>query len=73
VGLVSSITGATGGSGNLSISLSNVARLAAHPKFVWVFNANCDGTIRTRYNSGSKPEYLCNITVHTAIDKPILE
>jgi hypothetical protein len=25
--------------------LSNVARLAAHPKFVWVFNANCDGTI----------------------------
>jgi hypothetical protein len=26
-------------------SLINVARLAAHPKFVWVFNANCDGTI----------------------------
>jgi hypothetical protein len=26
-------------------NLSNVARLAAHPKFVWVFNANCDGTI----------------------------
>jgi hypothetical protein len=25
--------------------LSNVARLAAHPKFVWVFNAHCDGTI----------------------------
>jgi hypothetical protein len=25
----------TGGSGNLSSSLSNVARLAAHPKFVW--------------------------------------
>jgi hypothetical protein len=25
--------------------LSNVARLAAHPKFVCVFNANCDGTI----------------------------
>jgi hypothetical protein len=25
--------------------LSNVAKLAAHPKFVWVFNANCDGTI----------------------------
>jgi hypothetical protein len=32
-------------SGNLSISLSNVARLLAHPKFVWVFNVNCDGTI----------------------------
>jgi hypothetical protein len=26
-------------------SLSNVAKLAAHSKFVWVFNANCDGTI----------------------------
>jgi hypothetical protein len=25
--------------------LSNVAKLAAHPKFVWVFNANCEGTI----------------------------
>jgi hypothetical protein len=33
------------GSGNLSTSLFNVARLAAHPKFVWVFNANCAGTI----------------------------
>jgi hypothetical protein len=39
------IGGATGASGNLSISLSNVARLPAHPKFVWVFNANYDGTI----------------------------
>jgi hypothetical protein len=35
----------TGGSGNLSTSVSNVARPAAHRKFVWVFNANCDGTI----------------------------
>jgi hypothetical protein len=26
-------------------SLSNVAKLAAHPKFVWVFNANCDETV----------------------------
>jgi hypothetical protein len=25
--------------------LSNVTKLAAHAKFVWVFNANCDGTI----------------------------
>jgi hypothetical protein len=25
--------------------LSNVARLAAHQKFVWVFNADCNGTI----------------------------
>jgi hypothetical protein len=48
VRLVSPIGGATGGSGNLSTSLSNVARLAAHPKFVWVFSANCDGT--TIYN-----------------------
>jgi hypothetical protein len=45
VRLESPIGGATGGSGNLSTSLSNVARLAAHLKFVWVFNANCDGTI----------------------------
>jgi hypothetical protein len=45
VRLVSPIGGATGGSGNLSTSLSNVARLSAHPKFVWVFKANCDGTI----------------------------
>jgi hypothetical protein len=36
---------AAGGSVNLSTSLSNVAKLAAHPKFLWVFNANCDGTI----------------------------
>jgi hypothetical protein len=42
VRLVSPIGGDTGGSGNLSTSLSNVARLAAHPKFLWVFNANCD-------------------------------
>jgi hypothetical protein len=41
VRLVSPIGGDPGGSGNLS----NVARLAAHPKFVWVFNANYDGTI----------------------------
>jgi hypothetical protein len=41
VRLVSPIGGAPSGSGNLS----NVARLAAHPKFVWVFNANCDVTI----------------------------
>jgi hypothetical protein len=34
---------AAGGSVDLSTSLSNVAKLAAHPKFVWVFNANCDG------------------------------
>jgi hypothetical protein len=36
---------ALGGSGNLSTSLSNVPRLWAHPKFVWIFNANYDGTI----------------------------
>jgi hypothetical protein len=45
VRLISPIGDATGGNGNLSTSLSNVARLVAHPKFVWVFNANCDGTI----------------------------
>jgi hypothetical protein len=44
VRLVTPIGGAAGGSGNLFTSLSNVARLAAHPKFVWVFNANYDGT-----------------------------
>jgi hypothetical protein len=41
----SPIGSAAGGSVNLSTSLSNIAKLAAHPKFVWVFNANCDGTI----------------------------
>jgi hypothetical protein len=45
VRLVSLIGGATGGCGNLYTSLSNVARLAVHPKFVWVFSANYDGTI----------------------------
>jgi hypothetical protein len=45
VRLASPIGSAAGGSVNLSSSLSNVVKLAAHPKFVWVFNANCDGTI----------------------------
>jgi hypothetical protein len=45
VRLVSPIGGDTGVCGNLFTSLSNVARLAAHPKFVWVFNANSDGAI----------------------------
>jgi hypothetical protein len=45
VRLASPIGSAAGGSVNVSTSLSNVAKLAAHPKFVWVFNANCDGTI----------------------------
>jgi hypothetical protein len=45
VRLVSPVSGVTGGSGNLSTSLSNVARLAAHPKFEWVFNAGFDETI----------------------------
>jgi hypothetical protein len=45
VRLASPIGSAAGGSVNLSTSLSNVAKLAAHPKFMWVFNANCDGTI----------------------------
>jgi hypothetical protein len=40
--MITPIDGAPGGSGNLSTSLSDVA---AHPKFVWVFNANYDGTI----------------------------
>jgi dTDP-4-dehydrorhamnose reductase len=39
------IGGVTGGSGNLFTSLSNIAKQAAHPKFVWVSNANCDWTI----------------------------
>jgi hypothetical protein len=43
--LVSPIGSAAGGSGNLSTSLSNVAKLAAHAKFVCTFNANYDGTI----------------------------
>jgi hypothetical protein len=59
VRLVFPIGGATSGSGNLSTSLSNVARLTAHPKFVWVFNANCDGTII--YND---PVYGATIIEH---------
>jgi hypothetical protein len=43
--LASPIGSAAGGSVNLYTSLSNVAKLAANPKFVWVFNANCDRTI----------------------------
>jgi hypothetical protein len=45
VRLASLIGSAAGGCVNLSTSLSNVAKLAAHPKFVWGFNANCDETI----------------------------
>jgi hypothetical protein len=45
VKLVSPIGGAPGGSGNQSTSLYKFARMAAHPKFVWIFNANYDGTI----------------------------
>jgi hypothetical protein len=45
VRLASPIGSAADGSVNLSTSLSNVAKLAAHPKFVWVFNANCGGTM----------------------------
>jgi hypothetical protein len=45
VRLASPIGSAAGGSENVSTSLSNVAKLAAHPKFVWVFKANYDGTI----------------------------
>jgi hypothetical protein len=57
VRLVSLIGGATGG---LSTSLSNVASVAAHPKCVWVLNANYDGTIiyndpvPTHNNRGTK-------------------
>jgi hypothetical protein len=45
VRLVSPIGGAPDGSGNLPSSLSKVARLAARPQFVWIFNANYDGII----------------------------
>jgi hypothetical protein len=56
VRLASLIGSAAGGSGNLSTSLSNVAKLAARPEFVWVFNANCDGTII--YNDSVFPDPL---------------
>jgi hypothetical protein len=58
VRLVSPIGGALGGSRNLSTSLSNVARLGAHPKFVWVFNDNYDSTM-TLYNLTRKETILC--------------
>jgi hypothetical protein len=54
------IGGATGGSGNLSTSLPNVASLAAHSKFVWVFNTNCDGIII--YNENN-PENIAKIEI----------
>ncbi|KAH0819086.1 hypothetical protein GEV33_003705 [Tenebrio molitor] len=38
--------------------LSNVAKQAAHPKFVWVFKANCDGKII--YNDPVN-KYVCRI------------
>jgi esterase/lipase superfamily enzyme len=64
VRLASPIGSAAGGSVNLSTSLPNVAKLAAHSKFVWVFNGNCDGTII--YND--PVEYFTaivhNITIH---------
>jgi hypothetical protein len=50
---------AAGGSVNLSTSLSNVGKLAANPKFDWVFNANCDGTI------------IYNNPVHILIRNPV--
>jgi hypothetical protein len=62
VRLVSPIGGAASGSGNLSTSLSNVAKLAAHPKFVWVFNANYDGTII--YNDPVE-KIICEIVDHS--------
>jgi hypothetical protein len=62
VRLVSPIGGAAGGSGNLSTSLSHVAKLAAHPKFLWVFNANYDGTII--YNDPVE-KIICEIVDHS--------
>jgi hypothetical protein len=41
-------------------SLSDVAKLAAHPKFVWVSNASCDETII--YND--PVEYLNVYLIH---------
>jgi hypothetical protein len=74
VRLTSPIGGATDGSVNLSTSLSNVAKQAAHPKFVWVFNANCEGTIIYNdpvemlsvavYNVLERLSYLCVIQKH---------
>jgi hypothetical protein len=63
VRLASPIGGATGGSGNLSTSLSNVAKQAAHPKFVWVFNANCDGTIIYNDPVDSWLQFYVNIKI----------
>jgi hypothetical protein len=41
---------------------STVAKLAAHPKFVWVFNANCDGAII--YNDPVE-KIICEIVDHS--------
>jgi hypothetical protein len=64
--LASPIGSAAGGSVNLSTSLSNIAKLAAHPQFVWVFNGHCDGTII--YNDPVETVevlFFCHINVRT--------
>jgi hypothetical protein len=66
VRLATPIGSAAGGSANLSTSLSNVAKVAAHPKFVWVFNANCDGT--THVVDKIKPGNFDNVLIIEYID-----
>jgi hypothetical protein len=51
VRLVSSIGGVPGGSGNLSTSLSNVARLAAHPKLCGFSTPTAMGQSFVFYNN----------------------
>jgi hypothetical protein len=68
VSLASPIGSAAGGSVNLSTSWSNVVKLAAHPKFVWVFNANCDGTMT--YND---PVHLLSLRVEVSLVSPEIE
>jgi hypothetical protein len=58
-----SATGATGGSRNLSTSLYNVAKQAAHPKFVWVFSANCNGIIIYNDPVDSWLQFYVNIKI----------
>jgi hypothetical protein len=67
VRLASPIGSAAGGSVNLSTSLSNVAKPAAHPKFVWVFNANCDGTIIYNVNQKNTRVRFVPIRLRTRV------
>jgi hypothetical protein len=70
VKLVSPIGGDTGGSGNLSGNLSNVAGLATHPKFVWFSTPTAMG--RMIYNNPVFVQFLVNLLKYEYRKKPFV-